>query len=185
MTLVIGFILGFFTAQIGRPTAPVASAPDPAAAGMPENHPTPETMEHLAHLQQDAESDPANREVRIALGNAYYDIGRFEAAASWYEQALALDPADANVNTDLGTAHLYQGEVETAIEIYRQSLAIEPGHPQTLQNMGIALFAQGRNDEAISYWQQLLSEHPDYPHADAILEQVANAREKAAQAQNP
>lgn len=178
---VIGFILGFFTARIGPREVPVQSAASPPAAGLPQDHPTPEAMEQLAQLQQQAEADPANRQVRVNLGNAFYDIGRFDAAISWYEEALALDPDDVNVNTDLGTARLYIGEVEGAIATYARSLEMEPGHAQTLQNIGIAHYSRGQYTEAIAYWTDLLTRHPDYALADDIRNQIASAREKASQ----
>ena len=80
--------------------------------------------------QKRAEEHPEDKQVRIVLGNSYYDMGRFNAAVSWYQQALDLDPDNLNVRTDLGTAQLYQGKVSEAIETYQVCLKLDPNHPR-------------------------------------------------------
>lgn len=178
--LLIGFILGFFTLR--AVVSPIAPTTEPAAMesasqeGLPPNHPSPQVVRHLQHLQEEAEKDPQNRQARVELGNAYYDMGRFDAATRWYEEALALDDRDVNVTTDLGTAHLYMGNTEKALELYQKSLSVEPTHPQTLQNIGVAYFASERYEDAILYWQKLIDHHPDYPSAAEIKEQIEVAR---------
>ena len=178
--VIVGFILGFFVAQYveqNRSAAPSSQAP---AAGqearMPEGHPPPETIERLRELQQRAQANPQDPQVRIVLANLYYDMGRFDAAINWYEEVLNLDPSNVSVRTDLGTAYLYTGNPTKAIELYRKSLEIQPDHPQTLQNLGFAYFSSEKFQEAIQSWQQLLDTHPEYPHVQEIKKQMESAR---------
>lgn len=173
--VIVGFILGFFVAQgTQKPAAMSASAQE---GGIPENHPSPETMEKLKVLMEQANADSQNREARVALGNLFYDIGRFDNAVQWYEQALALDPKDVHVSTDLGTAYLYLGNAAKAVERYQGSLLIEPDHAQTLHNLGVAQFSENKYQEAVDTWERLASIHPDYPHMEDLKEQIATARQ--------
>ena len=184
--VLIGFILGFFAARIQQE----ATVPEPApqaqesSSTLPSDHPPPEVLEQLARLQEHARDHPEDTEVRIRLGNSYYDMNRYDAAAAWYTEALELDPGNVSVRTDLGTALLYQGQVESAIEAYRKSLSLDPNHPQTLQNLGIALFSINEFEAAIRIWQRHLAAHPEYPEKEKIEEFISNARERLNQEQS-
>ncbi len=184
--VVIGFILGFFAARIQQEATVSEPAPQAqeSSSALPSDHPPPEVLEQLARLQEHARDHPEDTEVRIRLGNSYYDMKRFDAAAAWYTEALELDPGNVSVRTDLGTSQLYQGQVESAIESYRKSLSLDPNHPQTLQNLGIAHFATGEFEAAIRIWQRLLAAHPDYPQKEQIEKHINNAREHLNQEQS-
>ncbi len=171
--IIVGFILGFFVAQ---GVVPNDVSPSQPAGQLPENHPGSEVVEQLESLIDRARSDPANREVRVSLGNTYYDMERFDAAIPWYEEALALQADDVGVSTDLGTSYLATGAVEQALEQYQKSLEIESEHPQSLQNMGFAFFSLGDYQKAIDTWERLLEAHPGYAHAEEIQEQMRLAQ---------
>ncbi len=173
--IVVGFILGFFVAQ-GVQAPAGAGQSTSQAGGLPQDHPTPEMMEQVARLTEKAKAEPSNREVRIQLGNAFYDMGRFDAAIPWYEQALALNPNDVHATTDLGTCYLYTGAPEKAIATYQKSLELEPNHGQTLQNLGIVHFSLGDYQEAIDTWERLLSTNPEYPHREDVRKHIETAR---------
>jgi tetratricopeptide (TPR) repeat protein len=172
--IVIGFILGFFVAK--GVTTPVQSGTGGQASTLPQDHPSPEVMAQVEQWANQAKQDPKDRETRLKLGNFFYDLGRFDAAIPWYEEALALDPSDVLVSTDLGTSYLYVGNVAKALEQYQQSLKIDPDHPQTLQNLGIAYFTTGEYQKAIDVWERLLKAHPDYQSAADVRDQVKAAQ---------
>ncbi len=184
--VVIGFILGFFAARIQQEAT--VSEPAPQAqqdsSALPSDHPPPEVLEQLARLQEHARDHPEDTEVRIRLGNSYYDMKRWDAAAAWYTEALELDPGNVNVRTDLGTSQLNQGQVEAAIASYEKSLSLDPNHPQTLQNLGIAHLFAGEFEAAIRIWQKFLVTHPEHPDKEKIEEFIDNAREHLTQEQS-
>jgi len=171
--IVVGFILGFFTNQAVY--SPQMTAP-PAQSGMPENHPSPEMMAQVEQLTELVQKEPENRDAKVRLANALYDIGRFDSAIPLYEAALEMDPSDVLVSTDLATAYLYTGKVDKALEQYQKSLVIEPDHAQTLQNMGIAYFSIGEYQKGIDVWERLVSVHPDYPNIADVRQQIETAR---------
>jgi len=174
--ILVGYIGGFFTAKAldGGPTQPLGQ--QASAEGMPENHPSPEAMERIRQLTEKARSDPNDREARVQLGNSFYDIGQFNSAIPWYEEAFALDGSDVLVSTDLGTCYLYLGNFDKAMEYYQKSLELSPNHPQTMQNMGIGYFSKGDYQKAIETWESLLQAQPNYEHADEVKKQISSAR---------
>ncbi len=174
--IIIGFILGFFSARfLGPvPSDEIAGAEE----SLPGNHPGLEVMEEVHNLTLQAEENPGNIEVRVALGNTFYGMGRYDVSARWYREALDLDPDQYNVSTDLGTSLLYMGRTEEAITQYRHSLSVQPGHAQSMQNLGVAFFSQEEYQEALDIWKQLLVEDPDYADAGKIREQIAAAEER-------
>jgi tetratricopeptide (TPR) repeat protein len=174
--IIIGFILGFFSARIliDTPSAEFAGSEE----SLPGNHPGIDVMEKVHKLTLQSEENPENIEVRVELGNTFYDIGRYDVSARWYQEALDLDPDQARVSTDLGTSLLFLGKTEEAITQYRHSLAVQPGHGQSMQNLGVAFFSLGEYQEAIDVWKELLEKNPDYEDADKIREQITAAEEK-------
>ncbi len=178
--IAIGFVLGFFASDlIKKEPVPVGASPAPVqeqAEQLPQNHPSMEDMQKLQDFQQQAAANPNDKQVRIALGNAYYDMQRFDAAIKWYEEAVRLDPNNVNVNTDLGTSYLYTNNPEKAIELYRKSLAVDQKHPQSLQNLGFAYFAMANFADAVATWEKLLALHPEYAHRAEIEKQIEAAK---------
>ncbi len=108
---------------------------------------------------------PENREAVVALGNANFDSGRYEAAEKWYTAALVKDPKDINVRTDLGLTFLVRepADPDRAIQEFRRSLQINPRHEQTLQNMAVALLKQGSYAEADAALKKLAEVNPNNP----------------------
>jgi cytochrome c-type biogenesis protein CcmH/NrfG len=179
--IVIGCILGFFTSQIFLQTPSRVGEQQPQTASqdssqLPTEHPPAEVMEKLEELQEWAQTHPEDSQVRISLGNTYYDMGRFDAAINWYEEALQLEPENVDVRTDLGTAYLYTGNPIKAVERYQRSLEMDPNHIQTLQNISVAYLSTGNYGEAIGHLERLLESHPDYPQRQEIEQQIEYIR---------
>ncbi len=108
---------------------------------------------------------PDDRETVVALGNANFDSGRYEAAEKWYTAALVKDPKDINVRTDLGLTFLVRepADPDRAIQEFRRSLQINPRHEQTLQNMAVALLKKGSYAEADAALKKLAEVNPSNP----------------------
>ena len=180
--------MGFFLSEIRQQSdanAEEGSSTGKQEAGeLPEGHPPPEIMARLQQLESLAQSNPQGKDARVALGNAYYDMRRFDAAIRWYSEALELEPDDVSVRTDLATSYLYMGNSIKALELYKESLKIDPNHAQTLQNVGVAYFSTGNFPEAIESWEKLITLHPQYPNRRGIEKQIQNARAHIARARS-
>src|SRR5512135_1292093 len=86
--IAIGFVLGFFTSDlIKKEPVPVVASPAPVqdqSEQLPQNHPSMDQIQKLQDMQQQAAANPKDKDVRVALGNAYYDMQRYDAAIQWY-----------------------------------------------------------------------------------------------------
>ncbi len=180
--ILVGFILGFFVSQNlvqtpGGMSPQQSAAPTQGTSQTPQDHPPAEVMEQLAALQEQAEADPQDSQIRVAIGNAYYDMRRFDGAIPWYEEALLLTPENVDIRTDLGTAYLYTGNPIKAVALYQQSLEVQPDHAQTLHNIGVTYLSIGNFPEALGSFEKLLEFHPDHPDFEAIEQQIEQIRE--------
>ncbi|MDJ0951838.1 MAG: tetratricopeptide repeat protein, partial [Alphaproteobacteria bacterium] len=99
------------------------------------------------------------------LGNALYDLGRAEEAASCFNRALAVKPDYAQAHFNLGRALKITSGLEAAVASYRRALAIKPDYPQALNNLGNALQELGHTDEAIECLGRAVTVKPDYAQA--------------------
>ena len=154
---------------IGEAAGPVM----PGANQLPENHPPVNDSGKIAALEQKSRSDPQNAQLKVELGNAYYDSGQYQQAAEAYEQSLQIRPRDPVVETDLATCYHYLGQADKAIEILDKVLAYSPGFEQALLNKGIVL-QSGKNDPrgAIAVWQSLLRANPNFPRRAEVEQRI-------------
>jgi cytochrome c-type biogenesis protein CcmH/NrfG len=130
-------------------------------------------MERIEGYRQRLEKNPKDLEALIFLGNANYDIQRFEKAAEYYERALALEPKNLLVRTDLATSYRNTGKVDQAVKELKQVLAIDPKHENALYNLGFILLNDKKDTQgALKAWGTLVSENPKDPRYDALRKKV-------------
>ena len=163
--LLVGWIIG--TQQAGRsttavPTAVAAPAPGATSASATPAQPPPFDAARATTLERQAAAEPANADVRLELGNIYFDGERYTQAIPWYQAALKLDPQNVNASTDLAVAYYYSDQADQALAQLERSLQIDPKHLKTLLNQGIVR-AFGKRDlaGAAESWQKVVSIAPD------------------------
>src|SRR5207244_6031476 len=126
--VLVGWIIGTQMGA-GRAAAPqAATAPtSQAAGGGTAAQGAPQLDEsRVSSMKTTAQQNPADAETRVQLGNMYFDAGRFQDAADWYDAALKIHPKDVNVSTDLGIAYYYMNEPDRALTQFDRSLAVDP-----------------------------------------------------------
>jgi len=156
--ILVGWIVG--SQQGGTPRPASSAAATPAATSGQAATPLDEAR--AAALAQTAERNPRDANVRLDLGNLYFDSERFEDAARWYQQALAIEPRNVNASTDLGIAYYYMNQPDRALQQFDRSLAIDPRHTKTLLNLGIVrAFGKDDLDGAAQAWQRVVEYAPD------------------------
>lgn len=159
--VLVGWILG---SQQVRPGTPAAAAPASASAAPASSTGTqapPLDTQKAAALEQAANSQPGNADLRIQLADLYFDAERFDLAVPWYEAGLKLDPRNVNASTDLGVCYYYTNQVDKALAQLDYSLKIDPNHAKTLLNQGIVR-AFGKQDlaGAAQSWQKVVDVAP-------------------------
>ena len=175
LTFVLGLLTGSLLVQNTAPgkavvqseTGQTAQAPAQTAATQAAPQTAPEVQQHIADLEKEALSDPANRPILVELGNAYFDTGSYAKAIQAYEAALALNTNDAGVLTDCGVMYRAVGQYEKALEKFAKAREVEPGHAFAMFNTGVVLnYDLHRHDEALQVWRELLRLHPDMTTPD-------------------
>ena len=165
--LLVGWIIGTQQGQtrLGPAAAP-AAAQQQAASGAPAPPPLDESR--ASAMRTTAQQNPTDAVTRVQLGNMYFDAGRFQEAAEWYEAALKINPKDVNASTDLGIAYYYTNQADKALQQFDRSLAVEPTHAKTLLNIGIVR-AFGKQDlkGASEAWKRVLAVAPGTEEARA------------------
>ncbi len=163
--LLVGWILGTQQAAAPAPAAVTAAGQPPAQ--LPNQAAAPVLdVQRASALERKANDEPNNADVRIELGNVYFDAERFDLAVSWYESALKLDPKNVNASTDLGVSYYMTNQFDRALTQFDYSLKLEPSHAKTLFNVGIVR-AFGKEDiaGATQAWEQLIAVAPSSEEA--------------------
>jgi cytochrome c-type biogenesis protein CcmH/NrfG len=179
--ILVGWIIG---TQQGAGAAPQPVPQQQAASSdIPGQTVVPLDESRANELRATAEKNAGDAPTRVQLGNMYFDAGRYQDAAKWYEEALRITPANADVSTDLGITYYYTNQPDRALAQFDRSLAIDPKHSKTLLNIGVVR-AFGKQDlaGAAKAWQQVLDMAPDTPEARAArqaLEGLKNAHPEA------
>ena len=163
--ILVGWMLG---SEQARNTGSAAAANPPAASAGATQAQTaaPLNESKVAELRAAAAKNPTDAEIRVQLGDLYFDAERFGDASKWYEDALAIDPKHVNASTDLGIAYYYMNQPDRALAQFERSLAIDPRHTKTLLNIGIVrAFGKQDLEGAAKVWQQVVEIAPDSQEA--------------------
>src|SRR5262245_14560398 len=181
--IIFGFVLGYMVASWDSAARPVAaSAPAAAAPGRTATAPDasgphgagvsaldPNEVKALESL---AARDRSNVSARIELGNLLMDHSRFDEAARWYREALAIEPGQADVLVDLGACLVNGGKAAEGLVEFDKALKLDPGHKKALFNKGIALMETGKPKEAVVVWEGLLKRFPNDPQLQGLRDQI-------------
>ena len=163
--LLAGWIIGSQQVAPSPAAAPAAQSASPQP-GAGQQQPAALDETRAASLKSTADANPRDAATRTALGNMYFDAGRFEEAARWYDESLKVNPNDADVSTDLGIAFYYMNQADRALAQFDRSLAIDNRHSKTLLNIGIVR-AWGKQDleGAAKAWQRVIDVAPNSEEA--------------------
>ena len=159
------------------PADPVAATQTPPAQTPPVPEVPPIDEARAVELRAAAENAPEDVQVRVDLGNLYFDAHRFEDAIPWFEAALALSPEEVEVSTDLGVAYYYMDDTDRALLQFARSLDVAPAHAKTILNLGIVrAFGKQNLEGAIEAWEEVQRVAPGSPEAFAAAAAIERIR---------
>ncbi len=159
------------------PADPVAATQTPPAQTLPVPEVPPIDEARAVELRAAAENAPEDVQVRVDLGNLYFDAHRFEDAIPWFEAALALSPEEVEVSTDLGVAYYYMDDTDRALLQFARSLDVAPAHAKTLLSLGIVrAFGKQNLEGAIEAWEEVQRVAPGSPEALAAADAIERIR---------
>ena len=187
--LMVGLVFGYVFAE--RQTIPPAQMAPPGAAaeqqGMPDGHPPvdqaaaggaaqQQLSQEAAQLQQLLAQSPDDPRLMVALGNLYFDAGRWHDARIWYERSLEIEGGDPNVVTDLAVVYRNLKNPERALELLEGVITAHPDHWQAWYNKVIVLhFDLHSHDaaaEALGRLKTIAASNPQVPDLSSIEAEV-------------
>ncbi|MCA9058633.1 MAG: tetratricopeptide repeat protein, partial [Planctomycetaceae bacterium] len=98
-------------------------------------------------------------------GQAYYEQGNYQAAATEFQQAVMSDPYNPDYLANLARTRYRMGDPAGAEQMYRQALTMSPAHQPSYHGLAELMVATGRGNEANGLLQTWASTQPYDPEA--------------------
>jgi tetratricopeptide (TPR) repeat protein len=93
--------------------------------------------------QSASQAAPATLEAAIDLGNAYYNVKKYDEAVVAYQQALEFDPRHVSGHFNLGLVYQAKGDLEKAADEWRLAARYSDS-PKVKQQVADLLKAAGK-----------------------------------------
>ncbi len=119
------------------------------------------TLEALPYYQRLLAHD-RRPETLNDLGTLLTGLGRFEAAAGCFREALARAPLDARLHANLGYVLHCRGDHGAAIDHSRRAIELDAGLPEAYLHLGNALLAINEMHAAEAAYRAGLEAAPDH-----------------------
>lgn len=118
-------------------------------------------------LEKATQMDPNSARAYAALGMAFCDEGKYDAAISPLEKSLQLDAAGTwKTRWALAQSYYHRERYDDALRMSQQALAQSKGiEPQIALLVAQSLTAVGRYEDAAQTLRELLQEHARRPEA--------------------
>ena len=135
-------------------------------------------MTSINRMRERLNQNPRDAEALIALGNANFDIQRFDKARDLYLTLLEVDPLNSRVRTDLASSYRNLGETDRAVKALRMVLKKDSNHETALYNLGVIFLNDQRDpDTAIGFWETLIGQNPQSAIAFGLKQKISELRQ--------
>jgi len=114
----------------------------------------------IPRYEQILKSHPKLKILHYKLGQAYFQVGNLEGAATEYKKAIELGGDAALATYDLALTYMKMGRVEDAILGLRRAVDLDPTHYRARTNLGVLLRDRGKLAEAIEQLKAALALAP-------------------------
>jgi len=113
------------------------------------------------HLEQAAEDNPDNADLKYILGNIYFQQGNLHDAIHSFRLCLALDSLNAGAMNNLAWTYAQLGtNLEEALVLSKQSLEIEPDNPNYLDTVAEIYYLKKEYYRALTYIRKAVDLDP-------------------------
>eukprot|EP01043_Picozoa_sp_COSAG02_P002153 COSAG02_NODE_49_length_45106_cov_298.436177_10_plen_190_part_00 len=114
-------------------------------------------------------------------GVAAAEVGNFALALQKWDGAVALQPDDASLHELRSQAYLATDSYWEAIQAAERAVALDPDFSAAVLTLGRAQLNFGEFDKAVDSFERLKAQNPSLAHDEAVDEDVARARQLAAE----
>ena len=108
-----------------------------------------------------AEYHPGQAVPLLELAQVMSEMGDQEAAAGYFEAALALEPGDAMTRYNMGVIMINAGNLEDAIGQFEEAVELQPEYPLAYQQLGYAYARTEEYAKAIDAFEKYIEQSPD------------------------
>lgn len=95
------------------------------------------------------------------MGNAYFDLGRYQEAADAYQSSLKLDSTLSKVHNNLGLALVGMKRTSDAATKFKRAVDLKPQYAEAHYNLGVAYLQLGNKQQAQTEQQTLAGINSD------------------------
>lgn len=106
--------------------------------------------------------EPADAEVMHLLGMLAAQLGQFDVAVAWIEEALRIMPDNVLFHTNLGNALKNLGRWQDASQQYQQALQLDPQYAEAHNGLAGVYYKQNDLNAALQHYAQAVNLQPDY-----------------------
>jgi len=103
------------------------------------------------------------------LGQAFVEIGDYDAAIIEYNKVLQIFPYDENTLINIGDAYIKQGNLDAAILTYQNILRLHPNNLIAINSLGAVLILKKDNDAVIRLYQEAIKYNPNNAEMHEML----------------
>jgi lipoprotein NlpI len=115
----------------------------------------------VTQLAKQVEANPANAQLRVALGRGYLRLRDNEKAADAFTAAIKLDPKSVAAYDGRGDAYLKLGQFKNAVKDFDQVLKLRPDIAPEHWRRGIALYYAGRYADGVKQFETHKTANPE------------------------
>ncbi|MCF7927598.1 MAG: tetratricopeptide repeat protein [Spirochaetales bacterium] len=112
------------------------------------------------------------------MGNAYYEVGRFEKAGEYYKKALEYDPGLYRAGFNLARAYIELEMYQDAEDILRELLDEDPDNTKLLETLAYNHLQQDQSLQAYRYYLLVLKQSPYHERALYNLGRILQYRDQ-------
>ncbi|MCH7590303.1 tetratricopeptide repeat protein [PVC group bacterium] len=106
--------------------------------------------------------DPLDSWIRINLGMAYKDLGRFQEAEKEFLTGLAIEPDSGLLYYDLGILYGKMGFTKKEERAYRDAIKVDAAYADAYDNLAVLLATRGEANAARELWLQAIIKQPKH-----------------------
>ena len=138
----------------------------------------------VIELQKAVDLDPKKSGTHYLLGDAYWSLSQWDAAAQQFEAELGLQPGNCSARWKIANIILQKnGDAEEALTGLNRALELCPGLVEAKLDRAKALIGLNRNEEAVRDLQDAELIHPDDASIHFLLAKVYRKAGKTTKAQ--
>jgi len=131
-----------------------------------------EYLEYLELAVADLK-DTVSESLTQELAAAYYTVGRYGDAHTWYKNLVDIDPDNAQYRQYCGNITAVLGRLDEAWEYFEEAVRLDTAYAAPFLSMGDIMELRGRPDSAVALWNIGLDRGESIPMYTELLIRLA------------